>query len=507
MRQSILNKNIWGKTDFQKLFFINEFQTLAGKSQKGIITLILILFVTLLSLGFAIGSLDYLKERMENPYTNWVNLPVTPKVDRIVDKLKENFSHQAVLDTFNLKNIDEYDIGFEKFISEDQKIYNNNRGRTFDPNSDILKKILNKSDNNVISGFSTLEKDNKEIPNPCGIIVTKSFLEKLGYDNKTIQKLPIAYDERNNIVIYIDILAVVKELPDYCDYSITNRMYNLLTKSKEDTGFMDNDDGGKNVLTIISTDNNSERIKNQISKYISEGLLNKIDQEKFIIDSKSDHYKYSILLNEFIEKDSIRQLTHLICHQTKSIPFTNWECNGKSEGLDHPSYLSFNFKTLDKVRALKDYLKTNYEVELSMTQVEAKENFALVSNLTFIIILVLFGFSITSIVYYVDSLLNTHLEKVKTNLGTFKAFGLNNAALISNYIKIIFSFLLISTIISIIIAILISIVCKYFGIRILLFDLRIIIALVVLFSISIYKSRQTILKILSKTPGDLIYNR
>jgi len=501
-------KNIFsGNTDFQKLFFANEYQTLSGKSHKGILTLILILFITLLSLGFALGSLKYLKERMDDPYTNWVNLPVTPKVDKVVSRIKENFSQKAVLDSFNLKNIDEYDIGFEKFIGSNHKIYNNNRGRTFDPNSDILKKILNHSDNNVLTGISLKENSDETLPNPCGLIVTKTFLDSLEYDYKTTKKIPIAYDERNNIIIYLDILAVVKELPDLCDYSITNRMYNLLTTSKEDTGFMDNNDGIKNIFSIISNEKSVENLKSKIKSFDNNGLINKIDQEPFVIDSKSECYKYTFVLNSFLNNDSIQLISKEICTQLNATPFTNWECNSKMEGLEHPSYLSFNFKTLDKVRALKDYLKEKYDVELSMTQVEAKENFALVSNLTFIIIMVLFGFSITSIVYYVDSLLNTHLEKVKTNLGTFKAFGLSNAALISNYIKIIFSFLLISTLISFVAATLVSVVGKYIGLKIVLFDYRIFGAILILFIVSIYKSRQTIQNILAKTPGDLIYNR
>lgn len=143
------------------------------------------MLVTLLSLGFAIGSLQYLGERMDNPYTNWVNLPVTPSVDKVVGQIKENFTDQSLLDSFYLKNIEEYDIFFIKFIGKDREIYNNKRCRTFDPNSDILRKILSKSDHNVLEGISLDEKSSETLPNQCGLIITKKFLvEVLGYDYK-----------------------------------------------------------------------------------------------------------------------------------------------------------------------------------------------------------------------------------------------------------------------------------------------------------------------------------
>ena len=501
-------KNILsGKTDFEKLFFTNEYQTLAGKSNQGIATLILIMLVTLLSLGFAIGGLKYLGERMDNPYTNWVNLPVTPSVDKVVGRIKENFAQQQTLDSFNLKNLEEYDIFFIKFIGEDKKIYNNSRCRTFDPNSDILRKILSKTDQNVIEGLQLDEKGSETLPSQCGLIVTEKFMKILQYDYKTTKKLPVAYDEKRNITIYLDIFSVVKELPDFCDYACTNLMYKLLTSSKTDTGFMDNNDGEKNIFSIISANGKEEEVTAEIKKIVGDTLVNKVSKEAFEIDTKKSSYKYDVILSNFFSADTISSFATKVCSKLNGLAYTKWECNSNAEGLDHPSYLSFNFIKLDKVRALNNYLKQNYAVELSMTQVEAKENFALVSKLTYFIIVVLFGFSITSIVYYVDSLLKTHLEKVKTNLGTFKAFGLSNKALITNYLKIIFGFLLISTLVSYLLAIIGSLFCKLLNIPMLLFDYRIFLAIFVLFAISLYKSRQSIQKILAKTPGDLIYNR
>ena len=190
--------------------------------------------------------------------------------------------------------------------------------------------------------------------------------------------------------------------------------------------------------------------------------------------------------------------------------FVPWECNvGTMFDISDPYYLSFNFNKLDNVRDFKDHMKDRYKVAISMDQVEQKENFALVSRLTNFISLILFGFSILSIVFYVNSLLRTHLEKIKMNLGTLKAFGLNNAFLVSSYLKIILAFIGISIVIAYIICGLWDLIesrlfeNSYFDV----FNYKILIAIVIIIFTALMTSQRTTSKTLLKTPGDLIYNR
>ncbi|HKL03622.1 MAG TPA: hypothetical protein VJ911_08100, partial [Cryomorphaceae bacterium] len=55
-------------SDYERLFFLNEYRTLLGKNSRIIGFLIVILFLTFLALGYSIGSIQYLEKRMSNPY-------------------------------------------------------------------------------------------------------------------------------------------------------------------------------------------------------------------------------------------------------------------------------------------------------------------------------------------------------------------------------------------------------------------------------------------------------
>ena len=67
-------------SDFFKILFTNELKALSGRSMRTIGALVSILLFTILALGLAYGTLDSLKERMDNPYTNWVDVPVTVSI-------------------------------------------------------------------------------------------------------------------------------------------------------------------------------------------------------------------------------------------------------------------------------------------------------------------------------------------------------------------------------------------------------------------------------------------
>jgi len=184
------------------------------------------------------------------------------------------------------------------------------------------------------------------------------------------------------------------------------------------------------------------------------------------------------------------------------------DCNSLDPGSYH--YLAFNFERLDDIRKFKDDIKENHNIDIDMSQVEAKENFALVSRLTFVISLVLLAFGVLSIILFVNNLLKTHLFKVRSNLGTFKAFGLSNRFLNTIYLKIIFSFLLVSIFVAFLASIIVDRVEWLFigdESRFNIFSWWILAALVGLVVISLFISSKTIKKILGDTPGNLIYER
>jgi len=103
---------------------------------------------------------------------------------------------------------------------------------------------------------------------------------------------------------------------------------------------------------------------------------------------------------------------------------------------------------LDNIREFKQFLLNEYELEIDLAQIEAKENYNFVSQLTKIISLILITFSILSISMFVSHIFREHLQKNQKNLGTFKAFGLNNSVLKYIYLTIIYRFVFFALIVS-----------------------------------------------------------
>ncbi|MGB0424320.1 MAG: FtsX-like permease family protein, partial [Flavobacteriales bacterium] len=179
------------------------------------------------------------------------------------------------------------------------------------------------------------------------------------------------------------------------------------------------------------------------------------------------------------------------------------------EELNEYYHFAFNFKDLDEIRNFKNHMKEEYAVEIDMSQIEAKENFNLVTKLTTLISLILLIFAVLSIMLFVQNLLSSHLFKIRSKLGTFKAFGMSNNELNIVYLKIIFSFLALG----IVIAFMSVAACDLLEATISeeskfnIFDMKTLLTIVVILLISLLMSYKTIKKILGDTPGNLIYER
>jgi hypothetical protein len=438
--------NILGiKGDFQHLFFRNEFLALTGKSRQGIIALTVILTLTLIALGFAIGGIKYLGERMNDPFTNWVNLPIKASYIDKVYPIIDEFSSDSMKQTYNLDRINKYNIDFFGFIDLETQEKFMWKIRSITPDGSLLREIVNEKSGNVIAGMTSKEGEEFEFPK-CQIIIKESALRELGYtDLSSIKRIPIIIsDIDKDYKVYTEVAAIVKELPNMCQAVITSHFRNLLSEDFNTTNFINFN--ASNQLLFTGQLEDKEEVKNIIKTKLTTAEAIDVDFDELELSSDHSDTRAKVYFTEWYDgyyMDTILTEINEIVHPRKKFEkFINWECNtGDFSDITDPHYLSFNFTELTKVRDLSEVLRKNYGVEISMDQVESKENFAVVSTLTSSIAAILLGFSILSIVFYVNSLLRTHLEKIKMNLGTFKAFGLNNHILISSYTKIILSFM------------------------------------------------------------------
>jgi len=157
------------------------------------------------------------------------------------------------------------------------------------------------------------------------------------------------------------------------------------------------------------------------------------------------------------------------------------------------------------------------KIAVDTIKVKDKENFNFLSYITFIICYLLVLFASIAVGLFIFNMLKMHLNKVKMNIGTFKAIGMGNNESRNIYFKIIFIFIIGSIGVGILSAFGVGFLANYILTNSMTLDKDLsfftlnhfntyITILVILLS-TIAISWITINKILSKSPGDLIYNR
>jgi len=520
------------KTEYERLFFKNEFAVFAGKNNKRLFRLLSILFITFLALSFAKGSYDYLYSKMNNPFTNWVNLPIkTDNYSKYKDEIKERFKSEALRDSFNLKPLTGYLTDLTKWYNKKGKrVYK--RGRSVDAYDDILKAVLSES-NTVWKKQNFKLTDTIDKKYYYDIIVTESFLKRLNYKlEDSLRRVKYAnFDSNNNNVsFWVDLLAVVKDLPSKCDYIFFPNLYNSINNGIE-TGYPIVSVGKGNQFEILTKSSDTQSVTNEVIKALGKvgedisQAEEDIEIASFKIAEKDQRkvYKFFFEDEEYAHIELIQQFEKYKPKQQIEFEYFINIQNNKSiklENIDDPYEYAFNFKDLSKIRDFYDFMKDEFKVSIEMSQIESKENFAFVSALTLITSFVIFALSLITIIIYLINLLSAHLNSIKKNLGTYKAFGLSDVKLNTIYLKIVLTILCIGTLVSFVIIFIIAkiglvdrLLCLLMpGLdqsikSISVFNNWNLMAVLLLFSLSIFLTHQTIKKILNKTPGDLIYNR
>ena len=123
-------------------------------------------------------------------------------------------------------------------------------------------------------------------------------------------------------------------------------------------------------------------------------------------------------------------------------------------------------------------------------------------------------FAIVCIILFIVNLLQSYFQKVKRNLGTFKAFGMGNYELISVYTLIMAATILVSIVISLAAVWLSQEVLELLNITrdevfgyLSLWNGKTVSAILVINFASVFTVYTVMNRLLRSTPGDLIYDR
>lgn len=482
------------------IFIKNESSAIAGFKSQNQFILAGIITLCLMGLGHSIGGLQDLAKRMDNPFTKWIPLGLNVAEFKNGEDLIAQWNNDPTLKKeYGLNDVKPYSIDFMAVYGKDAKMFDF-KTRTIDYTSDLFNAILDP--NNLVSKNQELFKNEIYKSNLDWVILKKETVDKIGLNNKTITHSRISYTINEEIqpTLLIPVLAVVKEIPDYCDL-LESVQFNQLRNSKDQKPI--NPVSGNEVIIASSTKKN----KGEIEKGFGEAIFD-VDHSEIKVNGEV------VILNKVFLKE---QFTYeQIDSIGKSFVDKNKDCFVYNEyntaGMEQlvlkdASYLSFSFNNMDKVRAFKSYLQKNYKLELSMNQVEDKENFSFIVKLTSLLGLFLFLVSILACIIFLFNIISSHLEKIKPNLGTFKAFGLSNDEMLKDYNYIFIIFILKAIGIAVLINFVYHFFAKLIGVKFNIFHWSIILSIIILIVVSNLLVKKVISKNLKKTPGDLIYGR
>jgi ABC-type antimicrobial peptide transport system permease subunit len=500
--------------NLKRIFFLREFTELSGRGYLTIILLTSILTLTFLAIGVASSGIEKLKQKMSNPFTNWVNLPVSFSATSNALNVMEDFKKRSLLDSFLLDTIRPYRERYPLFISPViSNQFAHYKIRSISTEDRILTEAI-LDPKNVY--FKNAELGSKNFD--CGIILSKDFfnlsLKKLEEINKVgiLQEDP---DSRDTSIYYIDVLAVVKELPNNCVGVMSENLFRLMGPGGFQLGFVDMELIREvQILGDSLTEDGKRYFLQQRFGPNSEIKVIDLDAEPLVINGKRKEL-ITLYFDQSLPYIQRKKLVAEIVLKTKGkySYYDKYECytSGGPYTIDYPQFLALNFNSSTKnIRKLKNYVLKKYNLELTMDQVEDKENFYLVSQITSVLGIMLALFGVLSIILFIYSLVKTHFDKIKPSLGTLYAFGIEVKKLKSIYRNIIIIFILIAIFFSFIFGSIISTIInklKFSEITITLISKEVLITVLVVIFLVYYFSGYLINRILNKTPGDLIYNR
>lgn len=485
----------------------NELKILEGKNKRNIWILSLIIAVAFIGLGHSLGGLKHLKKRMDNPFTKWVNLPVSKNEYENSAQLQREFEEKSLKDSFFLDNIKGYKRDFYTIADKSGKKTFQCIARTIDPQEQLLEEII-KPSNLVFAGFQSIDEINA--PNECWVIIKQEALEKIGLGKQggAFDKIEIRnkYGSIDNVEIefshYVPLIAVVNDLPDLVDMVVPEHFNELFFLPKTENLFLNTSETNK-IEFLAKNELNKEELEpliNTDSLYVED-----VSTESFSLYD-STYFIHEVYLSGALTIEEKLQLVKTLTIPGKR-PYTSYNCDGEARTVEDAYYLAFNFYDLSRVRAFRDKVKRDYTLDISLNQVEDKENFSMVARLTTILSALLFILSISSVLLFLGNLLLSHIEKISPNLGTFKAFGLSDENLLRDYDTIIQKFLFNSILRSVLIVGCYNIIMHFINGQFYLFDWKVIVALIFIVLLVKIMVNKVVVNRLKSSPGDLIYNR
>ncbi len=481
-------------SDFYKDIGIPEFKAIVGKRGSKLFILFLLFFLSLLVIGIANSSKEYLIKKMDDPFIKYIDIEKTSFFTKKGKKeLNEDNIKKYILDQDKYKNpssknylgIDTMFTGISRNISFTINGVNKSpQGMLLDKEDDFFKDLIKQR--------KFITKQPAFSNEGFGIIVTKEFFKNFGlYDSTEWKSISFVDVKEKNISFKLPIAGVVEELrrnyqfafsrnylsciesnqgvfkKDYYttttyfipylnelpndlrdEFTILNRPYQINNGCYIDGILIETDPiigdyDLKNRLDIkLQIEEKIDSISKDLRFYenclscnfpINTQMHNKIKEEKEN-QLKLLQSELQSIENEIELNTSSFQLDTSIYKD--AVEVLNITKNNIKFGYSPRSdeeYFSFKLNNLETIEIFRDAIYDVFGIKVEEGKIENKKNLKLFERIIEILYYSLMIFTITSIIFFITNILISHLNSNKRSLGTLKAFGLSNFYIVGLY--------------------------------------------------------------------------
>lgn len=519
-----MKKNVMSR-DYFKLFVIREGKVVLGKNFSSLWLLAAVLTLTLLAISFSNASINYLSEKMNDPFINWVEIKQTREETIDPATFVKDLSDPINKVEYNYAdcNLDTYDnitfVGKE----DSQTQYLSCKCFSRIAGNPIMKVIL--SEDNIVDGVSM--PIDKITDTQVGVIIRDDIIKKLGYTEAPAfidylspspgaDTLGLNYVTDDYVRCPIPVLAVVKRLPGNANmvtskYFIAQRENGIQAPLR-----MNKPEYTTSAHYFVPSTVDSKKFEKDLQDMY--GIPCYIDKSYLPQIATWKQGTYIEIRGEFgadINPMELGRLNEKVMKKYGGLGVTRvYDMNFVDYELPQSNVIiSVQFNDLSKIREFEDFIK-GHRYKIEMEHVNAKENFNAVSVMANILSWAIVGFSIICIVLFIINIFQSYFQKVKRNLGTFKAFGISNSQLIGVYLLIMFAIIIISIIISLLISYAIEVILPICNVMkdgkfeyLALNNYMTWMAVGIIIFSSILTVYVVMKRLLSATPGNLIYDR
>ncbi len=460
MNMKLLNEH-------QQLLMKRECKVVLGAHAVNLWLLTLVLTVTFFAISFSAASTDYLADKMNDPFTNWVNIDLSSADDETIKCLKQELDNDSIQCYFGYN-------GVQAEVNSSLNLVDK-RGRSHilstlfyeTLSSDLIKAVL--SEDNLIDGCSVSPDSISE--SSLGVVLTADALTRLGYDDKNwpayvdyhskstcADTLGIAMlDDGLYARAPLPLLAVVKRLPMNKEAIASKYLNEVRIKAGMDCPIDLNHENYARELFYFTPqdlkDFNFDTMRASLPASMRECVDEILPQPQTL--KKLRTWKKGSIIRIYIKPGTPLQDVNSIEREITGkfgtmglVRIYNYDTMDIGSYTARDNVFSAHFTTLDSISAFENFVKRSAGIQIEMTQVNAKKNFWAVSEMAGVLTAAMIAFSIISIIIFIINMMHNYFQKVKRNLGTFKAFGVSNSSLIIVYALIILGIVIVALVLS-----------------------------------------------------------